>query len=151
MNRQEQCCYFEEELLMHLLDEAHQDVSIQISNHLASCDSCKTVFNDLVEVEKAIRSWTVEELPEESWISMKTQLMQNVRRDPYLFQSKGIIGSVFNMFQSAWDYAVSSPIPAVFFIGTVIAFASESAIKFFRIQHMMPTASHVIGMLRKIL
>ena len=151
MNRQEERCFLEEELLMHLLDEERPDDSIRISNHIESCSSCRAVFNDFIEVDKAIRSWTIEELPEESWESMKIQLMENAQKDAFLFRGKGMISSVFNIFQPAWSYAIKSPIPAVCSFGIVIAFASESVMEFFRLQHMMPSAGQIIGMLRKIL
>lgn len=151
MNWQEQRCYLEEELLMHLLNEEPPDEAISISNHLASCRSCNAVFNDLVEAEKAIRSWTVEDLPAESWESVKIQFMQLIHQDSLLFRGRGMIGSIFNIFQSAWDYAIKSPIPAICFVGAVIAFASESTIEFFRLQPMMPSAGQVIEMLRKVL
>jgi predicted anti-sigma-YlaC factor YlaD len=86
MNWDDQRCYLEEELLLHVLNDEHPDEKIRISNHLASCRSCKDVFDELVEAERAIRSWTVEDLPAESRESMKMEIMQHIRQDPALFR-----------------------------------------------------------------
>jgi hypothetical protein len=151
MNRQEERCYLEEELLMHLLNEELPDNAIKISNHLASCPSCKVVFNNLDETVKAVCAWGVEELPTESWESTKIQLMQHFRRDLHLLRSKGMNPPIFNILRLAWDYAIKSPIPAICFVAVVMAFASERTIEFFRLQPMMPSASQIVEMLRKVL
>jgi anti-sigma factor RsiW len=151
MNRHDPNCHLEEELLMHLLEEDSPEDAIRISNHLASCRSCKAAFSDLVETERAIRSWEVEDLPAESWELMKIELIRLIRRDSRLVRSRGIVGTMLNFLQPAWEYAIKSPVPAICFVGAVIAFAAQSAIGFFRLQPIMPTAGQVIEVLRKAL
>jgi hypothetical protein len=151
MIKQEQRHYTEEALLMHLLGEELPDVGIAISSHLTTCPSCRALLNELDGAVKTIRSWRLEELPEESWQLMKTKLRERIRHDSYLSRYNGILGSVFDVLHSAWDYSMECPLPAICLIGLVIAIASEKAIKFFQLQHMMPSAGQVIEVLRQVL
>jgi hypothetical protein len=151
MIKQEQQHYTEEELLMHLLGEELPDVGNAISSHLTKCPLCAALFSELDEAVKTIHSWRLEELPEESWQLLKTQFRERIRQDSYFSRNNGILGSVFDVLRSAWDYSVECPLPAICLIGLVIAFASEKAIEFFRLQHMMPSVGQVIGILRQVL
>jgi hypothetical protein len=151
MIKQQKRHYTEEELLMHLLGEELPDVGIGISSHLATCPLCASLFNELDEAVKTIRSWRLEELPEGSWQLLKAQFRERIRQDSCFSRNNGILDSVFDVLRSAWDYSVECPIPAICLIGLVIAFASEKAIEFFQLQHMMPSAGQVIGILRQVL
>jgi anti-sigma factor RsiW len=151
MKRQQERHYTEEDLLMHLLGEETPNIESMISDHLPECRQCHAAYTDLQSVVKDIHSWAVEYPPEESWQLRKAQMMEILSRDKRSFQSRGVLGSLARIFQSAWDYALENPIPAMCYVVVVIAFASERAIDVFRLHSVLPAASQVIELLTQVL
>ncbi len=151
MRRHGKLHYSETELLMHLLDEETPEFAGKIAAHLPECAECQAVFQEFREVERCIHSWTVKDLPEESWLESKMQLMEFFQQDRTLLHSKGIIESLLRAFQVVWDCAVENPISAIGYVALAIAFASARTIEVFRMQSMLPEVSQVIEILRKVL
>ena len=143
--------YTEEELLMHLLGEEDAGLSAAIASHLQGCSECRAVSEEYNRLYDDIRSWSVEEIPEDRWEAGKTQLMIQFRRERELSRQRGILQFLVRTLQGDWNYALENPLPTLGYVIVAIAFASERTISVFRLDRILPGTNEVLQILKQVL
>ena len=151
MSRQEIRHYTEEELLLHVLGEEDPEAGRAIALHFERCPECKAVFQEYEDFVRNIGSWKVPELPEESWRTQKLELLWRYRADGPRRLRKGVWEFLSRGAQTAWDYALANPLPALGYIIAAVAFASERTITIFHLDKVLPATTEVFKIIRQVL
>ena len=151
MMRPEVRHYAEEELLMHVLREEAREVEAAITEHFETCQECRSVCREYEVLVAGIRSWQVPELPAESWLAQKAQLLAMYRQDRQWIRKKGILHYLRMTIEGAWNYALENPLPTIGYVAAAIAFASERTITIFRLDRVLPTTAEVFKFIRQVL
>ncbi len=151
MKRPETRHYSEEELLLHIINEEAPELRAEISAHLDRCQECRSVHLEYAALVRNLGDWTVPDLSDESWRTVRARLMGQFRQDREWIRRKGLLWYLRWGVLKAWDYAVENPLPTMGYIAAAVAFASERTITVFRLDWILPATGEVFRFLRQVL